>query len=101
MLSHVFELYSSKGESLIDIGINEAVLPIEYIKKALDLFFENNLLVLGGDLYIKNSLGCFENFYADWFYDGSDCFESVEKAKGYLDRFKSERVYVSFIVKLI
>ncbi|MEN8547559.1 hypothetical protein ABFW07_00245 [Acinetobacter soli] len=99
MLSHIFELYSSNGESLIDIGINEAVLPIEYIDKALFLFFENNILVSGGDLYIKNSVDGFESFYADWFYHGTDCLESIENARGYLDQFKSKDVYVSFIVK--
>lgn len=99
MLSQILELYSRRGESLKKIGIDEAVLPICEINNALNLFMQNEILILGGDLYIKSDSDNFENLYADWFYEGVNYSESILDAKNYLSRFEDGNIYVSFVFK--
>lgn len=100
MLGQILELYSRCGESLIDNGLKEAVLPISEAYFACDLFMQNHLIVLGGDLYAKNSSGGFDCFYADWFYSGVSSIDSIQEARTYLAQFEDKRLYVSFVLKI-
>lgn len=99
MLGQILELYSRCGESLIGNGLKEAVLPISDAYFACDLFMQNHLIVLGGDLYIKNTTGGFDCFYANWFYSGVSSMASIQEARAYLTQFKGRKLYVSFVLK--
>lgn len=101
MFIQILELYARCGESLKNNGLMDAVLPIHETAYALDLFVQNHLLVLGGDLYTKNESGNFESFYADWFYDGLDRVDSVQTARDYLSQFATKNIFVSFTLKQV
>lgn len=99
MMNQILELYARCGRSLINSGVKEAVLPISETENAINLFRDNKLIVLGGDLY-KNTLeNHFESIYADWFYNGNNIYDSADEAKQYLANFQNQDVFVSFILK--
>lgn len=99
MIEQIFELYARCGTSLKDNGINEAVLPVNESEYALELFLKSGLLILGGDVYEKNSSGNITYAYASWFYDGINVLSSVEEARNYLNQFSDTNLLVSFVVK--
>ena len=98
-MNQILEFYSLLGESLKNNGIDEKALPISEANTMLDLYLSNNVLVLGGDLYVKKMDKGFELFYADWFYEGDSVEDSINKAKSYLEQFGRKDLYVSFVVK--
>ena len=98
-MNPILELYSRLGESLKSMGIEESVLPMSAANSALDIYEANNNLVLGGDIYIKKSSGSFELLYANWFYEGDNIEDSINKARGYLKQFNGKDLYVSFVLK--
>lgn len=98
MMTQLLNLYAQYGESLSDFGISEAVLPISETFNVLELFAENNLIVLGGDLYLKNADQTFESNYIDWFYEGSSSTESIKIAREFLSKYIHTQLYVSFIL---
>ncbi len=100
-MRQILEFYSRSAESLKNNGIDEKALPIGEANAILQLFRSNNVLVLGGDVYVKKMDGSFELFYADWFYEGVDVEDSITKAKNYLRQFGRKDLYVSFVVKQI
>lgn len=100
-MNNLLELYARCGKTLLDIGINEAALPISKIDEAINLFNKNNLLILGGDIYKKGSKGGFEFIYANWSYDSNDIQESILVARDYLEKFKEQDFYVVFVIKLL
>ncbi|QFG76705.1 hypothetical protein DMB90_11035 [Raoultella planticola] len=51
MINKILELYARCGKSLLDNGLNDAVLPMSAANEILDLFTEANWTVLGGDVY--------------------------------------------------
>ncbi|ENX0011062.1 hypothetical protein F9T62_002087 [Neisseria gonorrhoeae] len=100
MLNEIFEIYSRQGESLIGIGIREAALPAPTAIDILNLFINERILVLGGDIYIKKD-NYFYQTYDNWYYEGSNLFNSINKAMHYLSQIKLENAYVSFVLKFI
>ncbi|MBR7235347.1 Imm40 family immunity protein, partial [Neisseria meningitidis] len=82
MLNEIFEIYSRQGESLIGIGIREAALPVPIAIDILNLFINERILVLGGDIYIKKD-NYFYQTYDNWYYEGSNLFNSIDKAMHY------------------
>ncbi|MBG9184018.1 hypothetical protein HNT85_10715, partial [Neisseria meningitidis] len=73
MLNEIFEIYSRQGESLIGIGIRKAALPVPIAIDILNLFINERILVLGGDIYIKKD-NYFYQTYDNWYYEGSNLF---------------------------
>lgn len=100
-MGQILEFYSSLGESLENNGIDEKVLPINEANTMLALYLSNNVLVLGGDLYVKKLEKGFELFYAYWFYEGDNVKDSITKAKNYSRQFGRKDLYISFVVKKI
>ena len=100
MLNEIFEIYSRQGESLIGIGIREAALPVPAAIDILNLFINERILVLGGDIYVKKD-NYFYQTYDNWYYEGSNLFNSIDKAMQYLSQIKLENAYVSFVLKFI
>lgn len=82
MLNEIFEIYSRQGESLTGIGIREAALPVPAAIDILNLFINERILVLGGDIYIKKD-NYFYQIYNNWYYEGSNLFNSIDKAMHY------------------
>lgn len=82
MLNEIFEIYSRQGESLTGIGIREAALPVPAAIDILNLFINERILVLGGDIYIKKD-NYFYQIYDNWYYEGSNLFNSIDKAMHY------------------
>lgn len=82
MLNEIFEIYSRQGESLTGIGIREAALPVPAAIDILNLFINERILVLGGDIYIKKD-NYFYQIYDNWYYKGSNLFNSIDKAMHY------------------
>lgn len=99
MIEQIFELYARCGNSLKDNGINEAALPLNGVEYALELFLKSGLLILGGDVYEKDSSGNITYAYASWSYDGTNVLNSVEEARNYLNQFSDTKLLVSFVVK--
>ncbi|MER2163091.1 hypothetical protein [Psychrobacter alimentarius] len=98
-MNQILKFYSLLGESLKNNGIDEKALPISEANRILDLYLSNNILVLGGDLYVKKMDKGFELFYADWFYEGDSVEDGINKAKSYLEQFGGKDLYVSFVVE--
>jgi len=99
MIGKILELYARCGHSLLENGLNEAVLPISSSNYALDIFKENGWLVLGGDVYQRGSDGGMNNFYADWFSSSSDPIEATEYAKEHINGLKGNNLFISFTIK--
>lgn len=98
MINQILELYSRCGKSLLDKGINDAVLPMSVANKALELFSEAKWIVLGGDVYQQNN-NKMENIYEDWHCNLSDYSESCSYAKEHLRKLKGDNIYISFTIK--
>lgn len=101
MVGNVLELYARCGKSLLKNGVCEAVLPISETENAVSLFYENNLLILGGDLYKETTFNSFKFIYETWYYEGFNVKESVEEALKYLKNFQNQHIFVVFILKNI
>lgn len=101
MLNEIFEIYSRQGESLIGIGIREAALPVPAAIDILNLFINERILVLGGEIFISKKDNYFYQIYDNWYYEGSNLFNSIDKAMHYLSQIKLENAYVSFVLKFI
>ncbi|WP_392562370.1 Imm40 family immunity protein [Orbus sturtevantii] len=99
MINQIFELYARCGNSLKSIGINEAVLPINEIEYALELFLKTNLLILGGDIYEKDTSGNIVYAYASWSYDGTSVLSGIEESRSYLNQFTDNKLLVSFVIQ--
>lgn len=56
MLNEIFEIYSRQGESLTGIGIREAALPVPAAIDILNLFINERILVLGGEIFISRKI---------------------------------------------
>ena len=67
------------------------------VDNILELYKNNRVLILGGDIYIKNSCKNFAPFYENWFYEGNNFENSIIKAKDYLRMFKGKDLYVCFV----
>jgi hypothetical protein len=98
-VSEILELYSRCGRSLINNGLKEAALPLSEAAHALDLFFEHQWVVLGGDIYKEGVEGRMESTYENWFYEGGDPKESAVVARNYLSSFTSGSLSVVFVVE--
>lgn len=98
VIGKILELYSRYGESLLNCGVNDAVLPLNVANEDLGLFAEAKWIVLGGDVYLygKNEI---RNFYADWYGNFTSSSESCYYAKEHLIKLSNENIYVSFIIK--
>lgn len=57
-------------------------------------------LYWGGDIYIKKD-NYFYQIYDNWYYEGSNLFNSIDKAMHYLSQIKLENAYVSFVLKYL
>jgi hypothetical protein len=97
-ISKIFELYARSGRSLIDNGLNEAVLPLSEARIALDLFDQQRWYVLGGDVYRLKYDNKFESTYENWSYDGKSEKESIVIARNFVDNLVGQSVYVVFVV---
>jgi len=98
MISKILELYSRCGKSLLNSGLNDAVLPLSVANEALVLFAEAKWLVLGGDVYLYEN-NEMRNFYADWYCNLTSSSESCDYAKEHLGKLSNENIYVSFTIK--
>jgi len=98
MINKILELYARCGKSLLDNGINDAVLPLSVANEALALFTESKWVVLGGDAY-KYENNEMKNFYADWFCNLTVSSESCDYAKEHLQRITGDNIYISFTIK--
>ncbi|MGA7509065.1 MAG: Imm40 family immunity protein [Erwinia billingiae] len=98
MINKILELYARCGKSLLDNGLNDAVLPVSVANEALELFKEANWTVLGGDVYQykKNKMN---NFYADWYCNLTVPSESCNYAKEHLGKLTGDNIYISFTIK--
>jgi hypothetical protein len=96
--SKILELYAREGRSLIDNGLNEAVLPLAAAETALALFAKQRWRVLGGDVYQLTEGDRFESTYEDWFYEGDDADESVAVARNFINGLGTRPVYIVFVV---
>lgn len=99
MLSAILDIYTRDGFSLKENGLNEAVIPIKSALTLLPLFLNFKILILGGDLYEKDSNGSFINAYSDWYYEGESYIESITVANNYLIEC-NDNLYVSFVFKV-
>lgn len=98
MINKILELYTRCGKSLLDNGINDAVLPISVANEALGLFAKAKWVVLGGDVYQYENKEM-KNFYADWYCNLVDPSESCDYAKEHLQKLKGDNIYISFTIK--
>lgn len=98
MINQITEIYARSGESLINQGIKEGVLPISEVENFLILLNQSKFIILGGDVYKKTPAN-FEYTYENWFYNGQDSKESIIIAREYLSRFLDKNIFVSFILK--
>ena len=98
MINKILELYARCGKSLIDNGLNDAVLPMSVANQALELFFEAKWIVLGGDVY-QHEDNKMNNFYADWHCNLADSSDSCNYAKEHLKKLKGDNIYISFTIK--
>lgn len=98
MINQITEIYARSGESLINQGIKEAVLPISEVENFLRILDQSGFIILGGDIYKKTPVD-FEYTYENWFYNEQDSKESIVIAKEYLSRFLDENIFISFILK--
>jgi len=98
MINKILELYSRYGKSLLDNGINDAVLPISVANEALALFAEAKWIVVGGDVYqYKNNV--MKNVYADWYCNLIVPSESCDYAEEHLKNLRGDNIYISFTIK--
>lgn len=91
-MNRILDLCSHLGESLRGNGIENFAFPIHEVDSVLEVYRTNRVLILGGDIYIKNSS---ENFAP--FYEGSSAEDSIIKAQDYLRIFKGKDLYVCFV----
>ncbi|MBS0883756.1 hypothetical protein JK231_24525 [Pantoea sp. JGM49] len=98
MINKILELYARCGKSLLDKGVNDAVLPLSVASEALDLFAESKWVVLGGDVY-KYENNEIKNFYADWHCNLAVPSESCVYAKEHLQKITNDNIYISFTIK--
>jgi len=97
-VSKILELHSRNGRSLVEIGLNEAALPLAAAKAALDLFALERWCVLGGDVYQFTEDDRFESIYEDWFYEGENVDESVDVARNFISSLGFRPVYIVFVL---
>lgn len=98
MINKILELYSRCGKSLLNNGLNDAVLPMSVANQALELFLEAKWTVLGGDVYQYED-NKMKNFYADWYCNLTDSSDSCDYAKEHLSKLKGDNIYISFTIK--
>lgn len=98
MINKILELYARCGKSLLDNGVNDAVLPLSVANEALDLFAESKWVVLGGDVYKYENYEI-KNFYADWYCNLAVPSESCDYAKEHLQKIIGDNIYISFTIK--
>ncbi|WP_147197585.1 Imm40 family immunity protein [Pantoea sp. MBD-2R] len=98
MINKILELYSRCGKSLLENGIHDAVLPISVADEALELFSDAKWTVLGGDVY-QHENNEMKNFYADWYCNLVDPYESCDYAREHLRKLKSDNIFISFTIK--
>lgn len=98
MINKILELYARCGKTLLDNGINDAVLPMVAANEALKLFEEAKWVVLGGDVYQYED-NKMNNFYADWYCNLPDSSESCDYAKEHLTKVKGDNIYISLTIK--
>lgn len=96
-MNRILDLCSHLGESLKGNGIENFAFPMREVDSILELYKTNRVLVLGGDIYIKNSSEDFAPFYGNWFYEGDNVEDSIIEAKDYLRMFKGKDLYVCFV----
>ena len=96
-MNRILDLCSHLGESLRGNGIEFFAFPIHEVDSVLEVYRTNRVLILGGDIYIKNSSENFASFYENWFYEGSSVEDSIIKAQDYLRMFKGKDLYVCFV----
>jgi hypothetical protein len=97
-ISKIFELYARSGRSLIENGLNEAVLPLSEAKTVLDLFDQQRWCVLGGDVYRLNNDDMLESTYENWSYNGNNEKESIVIARKFIDGLVGQSVYIVFVI---
>ena len=96
-MNRILDLCSHLGESLRGNGIENFAFPIHEVDSVLEVYRTNRVLILGGDIYIKNSSENFAPFYENWFYEGNSVENSIIKAQEYLRIFKGKDLYVCFV----
>lgn len=96
-MNELIYIYVKYGVSLFDEGDETILVPIGCSNRILMLVKAINLVILGGDLYIKLPGGGFEHTYESWHYEGRSSSESIKKADAYLNAICNEKLYVSFV----
>lgn len=98
MINKILELYARCGKSLLDKGVDDAVLPLSVVYEVLELFSEAKWTVLGGDVYQYENNNM-KNFYADWYCNLISPSESCDYAKEHLSTLRGDNIYISFTIK--
>ncbi|WP_182407611.1 Imm40 family immunity protein [Psychrobacter sp. GP33] len=96
-MNRILDLCSHLGESLRGNGIENFAFPMREVDSILELYKTNRVLILGGDIYIKNLSENFVPFYENWFYEGNNVEDSIIKAQDYIRMFKGKDLYVCFV----
>ncbi len=96
MIGRLLELYARCGESLLENGINNAVLPLHAIRDLLEIATNMELQILGGDIYTKTNEGLFEYTYESWSFSEDNPLKSIGYASTFLDKFSQQSIYVEF-----
>ena len=97
-MNKLISIYINNGISLFEQGENTFIIPIELSNDIIDILENLNFFILGGDLYKKNN-NEFEHTYDNWYYEGNIQSDSILKTRKYLDNFKNQNLYVSFVFK--
>ena len=98
-MNELLHLYINNGISLFSKGENTVIIPKYIALKVLDIIKNLNIIILGGDVYMKNHENIFLHTYDSWHYDSHSSLESVEKSRNYLLLLNDENLYVSFVFK--
>jgi len=99
MLERIFQMYAEHGKSLRNLHFNEAVLPADVLKSHFFLFENENITILGGDIYILDKNGEMTFTYDGWSFDENDVSKSISYALNYINSINLEKFYVSLSVQ--
>lgn len=92
----IIDFYAKYGHSLKGVGISGSVIQLALVPKFFVVCQKEQLLVLGGDVYIKRHKFITTN--DNWYYEGDNVLESIETARRYLNRLTENGLYICFVV---